>query len=232
MPDWLQALEGSGDASPPPGLEETPSAGEVSQWGDVEVPAWLEAMSEEEGEEPAPFADETPAEDAPWMEAMEGEEATAPPDEDEVPPWLQAVAAAQAAAQASPPAGGRPPEEDTLPDWLQEPAEKADPDEDRPAGGVRGDSDEPRDEATLPDWLEEAVEPPAAGEAGGRAEDEPPTGAPRLIIEPKTPREPQERPSGGGQGPMIVGVILVFLLVFGLCLGLYFVLSSAGMLPW
>ena len=273
MPDWLRATEEPASAAAPPDLEENRSSEGASQWGDVQVPAWLDAMSEGDGEERAPVAAETPtADDAGGPGGMEGQGAATPPDEDEVPPWLEAVVAAQAATQAPAPAGDHSSEAGTLPAWLQEPPEAEAPGEARSSSGVRagGDGppeeaalpgwlqepvgaeapggarpdsevhaggDEPPEEETLPDWLQETLEPPVGGEAGPVDEGEPPTGgtpppSARVVIEPSTPRQPQARPSGGGQGPVIVGVILVFLLVFGLCLGLYFVLSSAGVWPW
>jgi len=276
MPDWLERVEAPAGAAALPGLEEDPSSRGPSQWGDVQVPAWLEAMSEGEGEEHAPFAAETPTGDDAGgpggMQGVEGQGAATPPDEDEVPPWLQAVVAAQAAAQVPASTGDQPPEEAALPAWLQETPEAAAPGEARPSSGVRaaGDGppeeaalpgwleepaeaaapgearadsgvhaggDEPPEEETLPDWLQETLEPPVGGETGPLEEGEPPTGgtppaSARVVIEPRTPRQPQARPSGRGQGPVIVGAILVFLLVFGLCLGFYFVLSSAGVWPW
>ena len=170
MPDWLRATEEPAGAAAPPDLEEDPSSEEASQWGDVQVPAWLDAVSEGEGEEHAPVAAETPtAGDAGGpggMEGVEGQGAATPPGEDEVPPWLQAVVAAQAAAQAPAPAGDQAPEKAALPAWLQEPPEAAAAGEARPGSGVDAGGDGPSEEAILPAWLQEPV---GAAAPGGRA---------------------------------------------------------------
>jgi hypothetical protein len=128
----------------------------------------------------------------------------------DTPAWLQELhAAPTAAAEPVDEMAGEPAAGEVQPGWL----------EDLHAASDATEPGEELEAETMPDWLQDVVEPPPAAE---RRVPEPRPGPSRVVLTPRTPRQPRAEPDST---PQPGAIIAFFLLGMLLLLGLLFFLG-------